>query len=407
MSIAYFDYANSAPLVPEAVEAMLPFLQTHFGNPMSIHRAGARPRQALATAREQVASLIGCSPEELLFTSSASEANNHAIKGLALACREKGTHIVASAIEHVSIIESLKWLQKLGFTFSLVPVDSAGRVLPGSLAAAIRPDTTVVSIQHASAEVGTMQDLKSLAAVVRRHGALFHSDGTAAVGRVSVDVSELDVDAYSFPAQSVYGPKGAAALYLRRGIRPEPLISGGIQEMGRRAGSENVAAIVGFGAAAIVAKAGIPEWSTRMSQLTTQIRTGLQTSIERLVWTGDLTQRVPGHVSLCVEFVEGEALLLLLDDHGIAAASGSSCTARTLKASHVLLAMGLPHSVAQSSLVLTLGKDSTEADVERLLKVLPSVVQRLRAMSPLYARYLKGEDPYAAESTHDHHEKER
>lgn len=395
---AYFDYANAAPLLPEAREAMLPFLQTDFGNPASIHRNGVRPRQALDTAREQVAAFIGAAATELIFESSGSEANNHAIKGLAFARQELGRHIVASAIEHVSILESLKWLQRMGFEFTLVPVDSTGKVLPEALAAAMRPDTILVSIQHASNEVGTLQDLKKLAAIAHEHGALFHADGAAAVGRVKVNVTELGVDAYSFPAQSVYGPKGAAALYLRRGVRAEPLIAGGIQESGRRAGSENVAAIAGFGVAADVAAKRIPEWSARMQELAGRIRTGLAARIERLLWTGDLTQRVPGHVSLCVEFVEGEAMLLLLDDQGIAAASGSSCTARTLKASHVLLAMGLPHAIAQSSLVLTLGRENTEPDVERLLLALPQIVERLRSLSPLYAKFLKGEDPYVGGS---------
>lgn len=402
MTTAYFDYANAAPLLPQAREAMLPYLQNGFGNPASLHRSGVLPRQALEAAREQVASLIGADASGLIFESSGSEANNHAVKGLALSRREQGRHIVASAIEHVSILESLKWLQGLGFEFSLVPVDARGRVMPDALASAMRTDTVLVSIQHASNEVGTLQDLKTLAAVAHRQGALFHSDGAAAVGRVVVNVADLGVDAYSFPAQSVCGPKGAAAVFVRQGVRIEPLVAGGVQEKGRRAGSENIPAIAGFGAAAAVAVGSIPEWSEKMEALAARIRAGLAASVERLVWTGDLTQRVPGHVSLCVEFVEGEAMLLLLDDYGIAAASGSSCTARSLKASHVLLAMGIPHAIAQSSLVLTLGRDNTETDVEHLLAALPRIAERLRAMSPLYARFLKGEDPYAVEETGRH-----
>ncbi|MEO0085328.1 MAG: cysteine desulfurase family protein [candidate division WOR-3 bacterium] len=403
---AYFDYASAAPLLDEAREAMQPFLQEEFGNPSSLHRAGDGPRRATEKAREQVAALVNARPAEIVFESSASEANNHAVKGLALSRMDRGRHIVVSAIEHVSVLEPARGLKRLGFEVSEVPVDRDGRVSPEKLAAAIRPDTVLVSIMHANYEIGAIQDIAVLAAVARERKVLFHSDGTAAVGRIPVDLAALGIDAYSFPAQSVYGPKGAAALFLKRGIKPVSLVEGGFQENNRRAGTVNVAAIAGFGAAAEVTRTNLADWSARMSRLSRRIIDELPGRLDHLVLTGPADNRLPGHASFCVEFVEGEAMLLFLDDEGIAAASGSSCTARSLKASHVLLALGLPHALAQSSLVLTLGRDSTDAEVDYFLDKLPPIVQRLRQMSPLYARFLKGEDPYAArpgESCDDEH----
>jgi len=439
MPSAYFDHAAAAPLLPEAREAMLSLLTDEFGNPASLHRHGDKPRAAIEAARAQVAALINSRPDDIVFTASASESNNLAVKGFALArlragrgqsqaktgdspperstrgtvpvfAAQSGTvpgHIVVSAIEHVSVLEPAKSLKKLGFEVTEVPVDSEGVVHPDKLEAAIRPETILVSVMHANYEVGTIQNIKELAAIARKHKVPFHSDGTAAVGRIPVDVADLGVDAYTFPAMSVYGPKGAAALYLKRGTRISSLIEGGFQEKNRRAGTEDVAAIAGFGAAAAVTKARLPEWSATMAKLAQRIFKELPGKLEHIIFTGSMSSRAPGHVSVVVEFVEGEAMLLFLDDEGIAAASGSSCSAKTLKASHVLLAMGLPHTKAQSSLVLTLGKDSADADVTHFLDKLPPIAQRLRQMSPLYAKFVKGEDPYAVrpgDSCEDEHE---
>ncbi len=411
MLSGYFDHAAAAPPLPEAREAMLPFLGDEFGNPASLHRYGNKPREAIDVSRAQVAALINSRPDDIVFTASASESNNLAVKGFALShlragrgqspapeAPQSGTvpgHIVVSAIEHVSVLEPARSLKKLGFDVTEVPVDSEGVVHPDKLEAAIKSDTILVSVMHASYEVGTVQNIKELAAVAHKHKVPFHSDGTAAVGRISVDVADLGVDAYTFPAMSVYGPKGAAALYLKRGTRIPSLIEGGFQEKNRRAGTEDVAAIAGFGAAAAVTRAKLPEWSANLSKLAQRIFNELPQKLDHVIFTGSMSSRVPGHVSVVVEFVEGEAMLLFLDDEGIAAASGSSCSAKTLKASHVLLAMGLPHTKAQSSLVLSLGKDSTDADVTHFLDKLPPIVQRLRQMSPLYAKFQKGEDPYA------------
>ncbi len=405
-TIINFDHAAAAPLLPEAKQAMLEAAES-FGNPSSLHQLGSAPRQKLEEARAQVAALINAPQDQIVFTASGSEANNLAVKGFALSPARKGKHLVVSAIEHVSILEPARSLRKLGFEITEVGVDSDGTVSPDRLEQSLRPDTILVAVMHANYEVGTMQNIAALAAVARKHGIPFHADGCAAVGRVPVDVTALGVDSYSFAAQSVYGPRGAAALYLRPGVRIQPLIEGGGQERGRRAGTEDVAAIAGFGAAAAVAAREVNRWSSSMERLAQRIRTELPKRLERLVFTGSPDRRIPGHVSVCVEFVEGEAMLLLLDAENIAAASGSSCTARTLKASHVLLAMGLPHALAQSSLVLTLGYDNSDSDVDLLLDRLPPLVNRLRAMSPLYARFIKGEDPYASSSgelcSHDDH----
>jgi cysteine desulfurase len=419
MAYVYFDHAAAAPLLPEAREAMLPFLGEDFGNSVSLHRFGDKPRAAIEAARVQVAALINSRPDDIVFTASASESNNLALKGFALSHKDKGNHIVVSAVEHVSVLEPTKSLKKLGFDVTEVPVDSEGVVHTERLEAAIKPETILVSVMHANYEVGTVQNIKDLAAVALRHKVPFHSDGTATVGRIPVDVVDLGVDAYTFPAMSVYGPKGAAALYLKRGTRIQSLIEGGFQEKNRRAGTEDVAAIAGFGAAAAVTKAKLPEWSANMAKLAERIFTELPQKLDHVIFTGAVPLeakqgqspfslvRVPGQVSVVVEFVEGEAMLLFLDDEGIAAASGSSCSAKTLKASHVLLAMGLPHTKAQSSLVLTMGKDTTDADVTHFLDKLPPIARRLRQMSPLYAKFQKGEDPYAVkpgDECEEHHD---
>ncbi|HTW90390.1 MAG TPA: cysteine desulfurase family protein [bacterium] len=410
MVSGYFDHAAAAPLLPEAREAMLTFLGDEFGNPSSLHRYGNKPREAIENARAQVAALINSRPDDIVFTASASESNNLAVKGLALARRDKGRHVIISAIEHVSVLEAAKSLTLSGFEVTQVPVSPEGVVEPAKLTAAIKTDTVLASVMHANYEVGTIQNVKELAGIARRFRVSFHSDGTAAVGRIPVDVTDLGVDAYTFPAMSVYGPKGAAALYLKRGTRIQSLIEGGFQEKNRRAGTENVAAIAGFGAAAAITKTKLPEWSATMTKLAQRIFSELPQRLDHVIFTGSMSNRIPGQVSVVVEFVEGESMLLFLDDEGIAAASGSSCSAKTLKASHVLLAMGLPHTKAQSSLVLTLGKDSTDEDVTHFLDKLPPMVQRLRQMSPLYAKFQKGEDPYAVKPgdscEEEHHDEE-
>lgn len=370
---------------------MLPFYTEYFGNPQSIHSLCNEPAKALDESRERVAGLVGASPAEIIFTASASESNNLALKGLVTGHKN---HIIVSAIEHQSVLLPTETLAKAGYEVTKLSVDGHGLVNPEELERAIRPETALVSIAHASNEIGTIQPLAELARVCRKHKVLFHSDGTAAVGRIPVNVRELGVDSYSFSAPSFYGPKGAAALYLRTGLTVKPLVEGGVQERNRRAGTENVPAIVGMGKAAELARRDLSLWSERMARLSRRLLGELPKRLSHIVLTGHPERRLPGHVSLSVEYVEGEAMLLLLDDAGIAATSGSACTAKTLKASHVLLALGLPHAIAQSSLVLTLGKDTTDEDIDYFLTALPSIVTRLRSMSPLYAKLLKGGNPY-------------
>jgi cysteine desulfurase len=390
MTKVYLDHSAAAPLLPEVREAMMPFLGMDFGNPLSLHDWGDAPRDALEAAREQVAALIGAADaEEIIFTSSGTESNNFAVKGLALAQQAKGKHIVISAIEHFSVMNSAKFMEKLGYEVSLVPVDNNGLVDPENVRKAIRPDTVLVSIMHANGEVGTIQPLADIAKITREKKVVFHTDAVATCGSIPVNVKELGVDALSLAGNPFYGPKGSAALWVRRGVRILPLMDGGIQEGGRRAGTEDIAAIVGMGKAAEMAARDI---ASRVSQLTPvrdRLINGLPAKIPHVVVTGDLVKRLPGHASFCVEFIEGEAMLMLLNSQGVAVSSGSSCTSRALKASHVLLAMGYNHEIAQGSLLFTLGIQNKAEDIDHVLNVMPAIVTRLREMSPVYSKFIK------------------
>ncbi len=386
----YLDHQATTPLHPEVKQAIEPYLGEFFGNPQSLHSFGEEPFRAITEAREKVAGLVGAKPEEIYFTSSGAEANNFALKGLAWAQQQKGKHLVVSAIEHYSVIYSVRTLQKSGFSVSFLPVDKNGVIDPAAVAQAITPETILVSVMHANGEVGTVEPIAEIAQITREKGVLFHTDAVATVGTIPVNVSELGVDALSFAGHQFYGPKGAAGLYVRKGVRIQPLIEGGMQEDGRRGGTENVAAIVGLGTACELAAR---EMSTRIAQITPlrdKIIEGLPVRIDRVYLTGHPTRRLPFHASFCVEFIEGEAMLLFLNDEGIAAASGSACTSKALKASHVLLAMGIDAALAQGSIVFSLGTDTTVEDVNFLLEKMPPIVHRLREMSPLYAQFKKG-----------------
>jgi cysteine desulfurase len=390
MTKVYLDHSASAPLLPEVRDAMLPYLGMDFGNPLSLHDWGDAPRDALEAARGQVAELIGASdPEEIIFTSSGTESNNFAIKGLALAQQTKGKHIVISAIEHFSVMNSAKFMEKLGYEISQVGVDKNGQVDPQDVRKAIRPDTVLVSIMHANGEVGTIEPLAEIAKITREKKVVFHTDAVATCGSIPLNVKELGVDALSLAGNPFYGPKGSAALWVKRGVRILPLMDGGIQEGGRRAGTEDIAAIVGMGKAAEIANR---DMAVRVSQLTLirdRLINGLPNKIAHVVVTGDLVKRLPGHASFCVEFIEGEAMLMLLNSQGVAVSSGSSCTSRALKASHVLLAMGYNHEIAQGSLLFTMGIQNKAEDIDHVLTVMPPIVDRLREMSPVYSKYIK------------------
>jgi cysteine desulfurase len=393
MRKVYFDHAATTPVHPKAVEAMLPYLQEQFGNPLSLHSFGEGPREAVEEARAKVADLIGAKPNEIYFTASGSEANNMAVKGIALMNRQKGQHIVVSAIEHQSVLNAAQTLEKLGFEVTRVPVDQHGLVDPDDVVAAIRDDTTLVSVMHANNEIGTIEPVAEIAQAVKgkRKGIAFHTDAVATVGTLPVDVKELGVDLLSLAGSQFYGPKGAGALFIKRGTRLMPLIDGGVQERGRRAGTENVPAIVGLGVAAELATESLAEQAEKLVPMRDRLIEHL-TSMDRVYLTGPFdklrtghpTMRLPGHVSVCVEFIEGEAMLLMLNMQGIAATSGSTCTSRALKASHVLTAIGVETALAQGSLVFTLGESNTIEDVDYVAEVLPPIVERLRQMSPLY-----------------------
>lgn len=386
----YFDHTAATYVLPEVLQAMIPFFHEHFGNPQSPHPWGDRAREAMEEARERVAGLLEADPQEIIFTSSGTEANNLAVKGLALAYQNKGRHIVVSAIEHFSVLHSVRTLAKGGFEFTAVPVDSQGMVDPDDVKKAIRDDTILVSIIHASSEVGTIQALEEIARVVKERGVLFHTDAVASAGQIPIDVHGMGIDALSLSAQTFYGPKGAGALYLRKGLRLIPLMDGGIQEGGRRPGTENVPAIVGMGKAAELALQSMGERAQRLCGLRDKLIRGVLDRVEHTFLTGHPEQRLPGHASFCVRFIEGEAMLMLLAAKGIAASSGSACTSKALKASHVLTAMGISPEDAQGSLMLTLALGNKEEEVDYFLEVLPSIVGRLREMSPLWDKFKKG-----------------
>jgi cysteine desulfurase len=389
MRRVYLDHIAATPLDPEALQAMRPYLGEKFGNPQSLHSAGQECLEAVEEARSQVSALIGAGDGEVFFTSSGSEANNFAVKGIALARREKGCHLVLSAIEHQSVLHSAKSLEKFGFSSTLVPVDRHGLVDPEDVKKAIKKETVLVSVMLANSEVGTLQPVAAVAEVCRSLGVPFHTDAVAAAGNIPVDVRELGVDALSLAGDQFYGPKGSAALFLKKGTRVLPFIDGGIQEGGRRAGTENVAAIVGLGAAARLAKARMEARQQKMRPLRDRLIDLLPQRVEHVILTGHRDKRLPHHASFCVEFIEGEAMLLNLDMMGIASSSGSACTSRALKASHVLLAMGIDHALAQGSLVFSLLESTAAADIDYLLEALPPIVEKLRKMSPLYTKFLE------------------
>ena len=385
----YLDNTATTPLLPEVREAMMPFMGEIFGNPSSLHDWGDAAREAIEIARNQVAQLIGANAKEIIFTGSGTESNNFAIKGLALAQQNKGKHVVISAIEHFSVLYSARTLEKWGFELSLVPVDRYGVVDPEDVRRSIRKDTVLVSIMHANSEVGTIEPIPEIAKITRENNVPFHTDAVATAGNIPVDVKEMGVDALSLAGNQFYGPKGVSALWVRKAVRIIPLLDGGVQEGGRRAGTENIPAIVGLGKAAELAKTNMTARMNHLTRLRDRLLTELPARIDHVVVTGHPQNRLPGNASFCVEFIEGESMLMILNSQGVAVSSGSSCTSMALKASHVLIAMGISHELAQGSLLFTAGIDNTPEDVDHVLKVLPLVVDRLRQMSPLYSKFTK------------------
>ncbi len=389
MKRVYLDQIAASPVRPEVLEAMEPFFRESFGNAQSLHSAGQEAAAAIEEARARTAGLVGASADEIIFTASGSESNNLALKGLAWANQIRGKRIVLSAIEHLSVLNAARSLQKSGFTTVTVPVDGMGRVDPGDVRKALTKDTVVVSVMTANSEVGTLEPVAEIARICRDNEVLFHTDATAAAGHVPIDVKADGVDALTLAADQFYGPKGAAALFIRKGVRIQPLIDGGIQEAGRRGGTENVPAIVGLGRAAEIAASGLAGRAEAIRPVRDRLIAGLPAAVPHVVLTGHPSLRLPHHASFCVEFIEGEAMLLHLDMKGIAASSGSACTSKALKVSHVLLAMGIDHALAQGSIVFSLPETTSAGDIDTVLEAFPPIIEKLRRMSPLYTKFLE------------------
>ncbi|ADC65281.1 Cysteine desulfurase [Ferroglobus placidus DSM 10642] len=382
----YMDYVSGCPVDERVIEAMLPYFK-HPGNPSSIHSVGLEARNAMEEARGKVASLINADSSEIVFTSGATESNNLAIIGYATRNKSKGKHIIVSAIEHISVINCAKFLQKNGFEVDYAPVDSYGKVKLDELENLVREDTILVSIQHANPEIGTIQDIEKIRDAIK--DVTLHVDATASLGKIEVNVEKLGADMLTISSNDIYGPRGVGALYIRKGVRVNPVILGGGQERGLRGGTENVAAIVGFGRAAEIT---MEEWKSeaeRLKKMRDRLIEGLL-KIEDTFLNGHPTERLPNNASVRFSYIEGESIILSLDMEGIQASTGSACTSKTLQPSHVLMAIGLKHEEAHGSVVFSLGRWNKEEDVDYVLEKLPPIIERLRMMSPLYLKKKKG-----------------
>ena len=383
------DHVAGSPLLPEVLDAMMPFLTDKYGNPSSMHSVGEVVSDAIEEARAKVAAMINAQEGEIVFTSGGTEANNWALKGAMQANRSRGNHLITSSIEHFSIMHAIKSLEKEGMEVTRLPVDNYGIVDPQDVEKAITPKTALISIMHANNEVGSIQPIEEIGKIAREHNIPFHTDAVATAGVIPVNVESLNVDFLSMAANPFYGPFGVGALYVRKKTKIDPLLDGGIQERGLRAGTENVPGIIGMGKAAEIAPIEMDSRTAHLVPLRNRLMKELPEAMEEVVVVGHPTQRLPGNVSVLVRYVEGEAMLLFLDMDGVLIASGSACISRSLKVSHVMLAMGIDAGTAQGSLLFTLGRDNTDEDVNDLLKILPPIVQRLRDMSPLYKRSSK------------------
>jgi len=383
MKRIYLDYAATTPTHPEVMKAMLPYFTDSFGNPSSIHSFGQEAREAIEKARSQVAALIGATSDEIVFTGSGTEADNFAVKGVALSRGDRGNHIITSSIEHHAVLETCKFLEEQGLSVTYLPVDSYGMVDPNDVKKAITNKTILISIMHANNEVGTIEPIAEIGNIATEAEIYFHTDAVQAVGHIPVDVNKLRVNLLSISAHKLYGPKGIGALYIRGGTRVSPFMHGGSQERGKRASTEDVPAIVGLGKAAEIARQEMLEEAQKLTALRDKLIEGILKGIEHTRLNGHPTKRLPNNVNVSISYVEGEAILLNLDLAGICASTGSACSSSDLEPSHILVAMGLPHLQAHGSLRFSLGKWTTEEDINRVLDVLPGIVSKLRAMSPL------------------------
>jgi cysteine desulfurase len=385
--LVYMDHAATTPVAPEVVQAMLPYFTERFGNPSSIYRIARESKEAVDHARRQIARAINAAPEEVFITAGGTEADNWAIKGVAFAHRARGDHIITTAIEHHAVLHTCQYLERHGFKLTYLPVDEFGRVDPSVLASALTDRTILVSVMAANNEIGTLEPIAACARICRERDVYFHTDAVQAIGSIPVDVKASGVDLLSLSAHKFYGPKGVGALFVRKGVRLDNLLHGGGQESRRRAGTENLAGIVGIGAAIERAEARRGEYARRLTSLREALYKGLVERIEHIRLNGHPTERLPGNLNCSFDFIEGESMLLMLDRAGICASTGSACTSGSLEPSHVLLALGLAHETAHGSLRFTLGESNGEADVDYVLETLPPIVEKLRTMSPLYANY--------------------
>lgn len=384
------DHAAGRSVDPRVIEAMLPYMKSLCGNPSSVHSFGQEARQAIDETRTKVAELINAERKEsIIFTSGATESNNMAIKGVAYRNKDRGTHIITSSIEHMSVLNPCKFLMTKGFKVTFLPVDQYGFVNLRSLEKELTSETILVSIMYANGEIGTIQPIKKISQIVHGKNAYLHVDAAAANGQVPIDVNDNGIDLLTISSNDMYGPRGVGALYIRKGTRLKPSIHGGGQERGLRSGTENLPGIVGFGTAAEIAKKEMPTESERLKKLRDKLIKGLLDTIPHSFLNGHPTKRLPNNVAVRYSFIEGESILLDLDLKGVAASSGSACTAKTLEPSHVLRAIGLKHEEAHGSLLFTLGKQNTEEEVDYVIRIMPDIVKRLREMSPLTPKELK------------------
>lgn len=385
----YLDNAATTRTAPEVVEAMLPYFSEYYGNPSSIYALAAESKKAVAQAREIIADSIGAKAADIYFTAGGSESDNWALKAAAEAYAAKGKHIITSVIEHHAVLHTCEYLEKQGYEITYIGVDEQGVLKLEELKAAIRPDTILISVMFANNEIGTIQPIREIGKIAKEHGILFHTDAVQAYGHIPIDVEENHIDLLSASAHKINGPKGVGFLYIRKGLKLRSFIHGGAQERSRRAGTENVAGIVGFGTAAARAMATMSKRAAYETALRDEMISKIEAAIPYCRLNGDRQKRLPNNVNFSFSFIEGESLLIMLDMKGICASSGSACTSGSLDPSHVLLAIGLPHEIAHGSLRLTLSEETTREEIDTTVEAITQIVQRLRQMSPLYEDYIK------------------
>ena len=386
MKRIYLDHAATTPTRPEVVEAMLPYFTDRFGNASSGYSYGAEAREALAEAREKVANLIGAKTDEIVFTGGGTEADNYAIQGIAYANLEVGNHIITTPIEHHAVLDTCRWMEKRGSDVTYLPVDKYGLVDPDDVKKAITDKTSLISVMHANNEIGTIEPIAEIGKVAIEAGVCFHTDAVQTTGHIPIDVNDLGVDLLSMSAHKLYGPKGTGALYIKKGTVIDKYLHGGEQERNRRASTENVAGIVGFGVAADMARGELTHEVVKITTLRDKLTSGIFERIDDVYMTGHPIKRLPNNVDLRVDYVEGESILLNLDIEGICASSGSACTSSSLDPSHVILALGVPPDQARSTIRFTLGRMTTDEEIDRVLETFPRITERLRSMSPLIKR---------------------